>query len=148
MTKPVLSSKLDWFTLFFIIKFIISKLDSCSPLIFNLSLNEFMKKIGVQWSSWIFRKWFSCSQRFHWSSDNSLGTFPCVSRFRKTLSLHFSHERMYHMKEFFHIYWLSFLKVVLFEGICSNADKTFPFQTSEWIPLAQRPTFLVVCTRV
>lgn len=55
-----------------------------------------------------------------------------------SLVFHFSHERMHHVKEFFHIYWLSFLKVVRFEGMWSNADKTFfPFQTSERIPLAQ-----------
>ncbi len=69
-------------------------------------------------------------QRIHWALSL---VFPASI----TLSLQFSHERMYRMKESFHIYWLSFLKVVRFEGMWSDADKTFPFQTSEWIPLAQ-----------
>jgi hypothetical protein len=37
---------------------------------------------------------------------------------------------MYHMKEFFRIYWLSLLKVVRFEGIKMLIRH-------EWIPLAQ-----------
>lgn len=91
-----------------------------NPVIFMNFLKVIFKQSDV---SLKFRE-------FHWALSL---LFPASI----TLSLQFSHERIYHMKEFFHSYWLSFLKVVRFEGMWSNADKTFPFQTSEWIPLAQ-----------